>query len=172
MNTERFIVNAENINEIFKNAVSDPTLLSSIDIDHLLNSLENSRNDYLDSKTSTQISSEIYTVLKQLSVSKEIRDEYYSKLANYRYVDELHELHKGKHVRWIRRDSGKLTNGGIVMDIKFLDTGVHILCMNSTHRFVQYKYDECITFQKLLLEEQLILMAYEHMNADSSEAAS
>ena len=89
--------------------------------------------------------------------------EICNKLIGYRFVDEIHEIHKGKHVRWIRNTTQKLTNGGIVMDIKFLDNGTQILCMNSMHRFNQYKFDECLTFQKLSIEEQLILMAYDYM---------
>jgi hypothetical protein len=34
------------------------------------------------------------------------------------------------------------------------------------NRFIQYKFDDCITFQKLSTEEQLIMMAYEHTNSD------
>jgi hypothetical protein len=50
-----------------------------------------------------------------------------------------------------------------VVDIKFLDNGTQILTMNSLRRFIQFKFDECLTFQKLTVEEQLILMAYEHL---------
>jgi hypothetical protein len=35
--------------------------------------------------------------------------------------------------------------------------------LNSQQRFIQYKFDDCLTFQKLSSEEQLILMAYEHL---------
>lgn len=80
------------------------------------------------------------------------------KLQGYKPVHELHELQKGRHIRWIRRQNEKVhvTNGGILMDIKFLDSGTHILCMNLQKRFIQYKWDDCITFQKLTLEELCI----------------
>ena len=32
------------------------------------------------------------------------------------------------------------------------------------NRFIQYKFDDCITFQKLTEIEQLIIMAYESTN--------
>ena len=83
-------------------------------------------------------------------------------LRSNRYVDEINELHKGKHIRWIRTGTTSLTNGGIVVDIKFKDNGTHIMCKNGMNRFIQYKFDDCITFQKLSTEEQLIMMAYEH----------
>jgi hypothetical protein len=53
--------------------------------------------------------------------------------------------------------------GGIVVDIKFLDNGVHVLCLNNQRRLIQYKFDGSITFQKLSVDEQLILMAYENL---------
>jgi hypothetical protein len=31
------------------------------------------------------------------------------------------------------------------------------------NRFIQYRFDECLTFQKLSSEEELLLMAYEHL---------
>ena len=31
-------------------------------------------------------------------------------------------------------------------------------------RFSQIKFDDCFIFQKLLPEEQIILMAFEHLN--------
>jgi len=157
------------IQEIFENARKDPELFSTIDIEQLLESIESDKNDYLDGKTLRDINNDIYEKINTLITTTEKKQEICNKLIGYRHVDELHELHKGKHVRWIRSTINtlgdpKLTNGGIVTDIKFLDNGTHILCMNVLHRFVQYKFDDCITFQKLSAEEQLILMAYEHMD--------
>ena len=153
-----------NINEIFENAMKDPTLFSKIDIELLLESIEKDKNDYLENKTMQDVTRDIFNKIDELDISNEEKQTICNKLIGYRYVDEIHEIHKGKHVRWIRNATQKLTNGGIVMDIKFLDTGTQILCMNSMQRFNQYKFDECMTFQKLTVEEQLILMAYNYMN--------
>lgn len=159
------------INEIFENAMKDPELFSTLDIEKLLENIENEKNNYLDGKTMKSINDEIFEKTNQLENCE--HNEICNKLIGYRYVDELHELHKGKHVRWIRlyKDATqindiKLTNGGIVTDIKFMNNGTHVLCMNSMRRFIQYKFDECLTFQKLSIDEQLILMAYEHMEKD------
>jgi hypothetical protein len=151
------------INELFENAMKDPALFSTIDIDKLLGSIENDKNDYLERKSMKIITNEIYEKMEELQIQPKIRLEYCHKLAGYRLVDDVHELHKGKHLRWIREDSPKLTNGGIVMNIKFLDTGTHVLCMSNGNRFIQFKFDECIIFQKMTLEEQLILMAYDYL---------
>ena len=157
-------MNNINVNEIFENALKDPSLLSDIDIDELLNSLENSKNDYLENKTLESVNREIFNIVTGLDIPLNIKQNYCDKLIGYRVVDELHELHKGKHVRWIRHDNKKLTNGGIVVDIKFLNTGIQVLCKNSMNKFIQYKYDDCITFQKLNETEQLIMMAYNYTN--------
>jgi hypothetical protein len=153
-----------NIDQLFKDAQNDSSLLSKIDINELLNSLENKNNDYLENKTLTDINNDKYSALSQINLSKENVQQYCEKLAEFRLVDEVYELHKGKYVRWINIEDDphyKLKPGGFVFDIKFLDNGVHVLCMNNSRRFVQYKFDKCITFQKLSMEEQLILMAYE-----------
>lgn len=153
-----------NINQIFEDALTDPSLLSTLDIDNLLESIENTKNDYLDNKTTSDITSEIQDKLNEIGLSDNEKEIIIVKLKEYRFVDEIHELHKGKMVRWIRNGTNRLTNGGIVTDIKFLDNGVHVLCMNSQRRFIQYKYDDCYTFQKMNVEEQLILMAYEELS--------
>ena len=67
-------------------------------------------------------------------------------------------------VRWIRIGNTNLTTGGIVTDIKFLENGIHVLCMNNQRRFIQYKFDDCYTFQKMSTDEQLILMAYSQLS--------
>ena len=153
---------ADTINDVYNEAIKDPSLLASLDVEQLLSTLENENNDYLEDKTLKGITDEIHYIIQSAIEDIELQQKICLKLLDYRLVDELHELHKGKHVRWIRRDTNKLTNGGIVVDIKFLDTGTQVLCKNSMNRFIQYKYDECITFQKLSHTEQLILMAYEH----------
>lgn len=161
MENENININI-NINKIFEDAIKDPNLFSTIDIDNLLNTLETDKNDYLETKTMQSITDEIYEMVSNNIETTNIVEDICKKLIGYRYVDEINELHKGKHVRWIRNNSETLTTGGIVVDIKFLDNGTQVLCKNSMNRFIQYKFDDCITFQKLTPDEQLILMAYEY----------
>jgi hypothetical protein len=153
-----------NIDRIFEEALNDPSLLSTLDIDNLLDSIETTKNDYLDNKTMDDITNDIYEKIEEIDIQQDKKEDLYKKLTGYRYVDEIYELHKGKMVRWIRMGNTNLTNGGIVTDIKFLDNGIHVLCMNNQRRFIQYKFDDCYTFQKMNTEEQLILMAYSHLS--------
>jgi NDP-sugar pyrophosphorylase family protein len=148
-----------NINELFEKAMKDPSLFSTMNVEELLNSLEGDKNDYLEKKSMKIITEEIYEVVKTLSISQKLQKEYCNKLTGYRVVDDMHELHRGKHIRWIRESNPKLTNGGIVTNIKFMDNGAQVLCMCSGNRFIQFKFDDCIIFQKMSLEEQLIMLA-------------
>jgi hypothetical protein len=155
-----------NINEIFENAMNDPSTFSTLDIDQLLDKIENETNAYLDGKSMNTITDEIYDKINELNLTTEYAKELCSKLIGYRYVDGINELHKGKHIRWLRTTSKEkiLTNGGIVVNIKFLDNGIHVVSKNSQHLFIQIKFDECMIFQKLSVEEQIILMAYEYID--------
>jgi hypothetical protein len=112
---------------------------------------------YLQNKTYPLIQQEI----KDICYIHDNDDKICSKLREYRYVDKICDLVRGKFVRWIRipdgNDSASLTKGGIVTDIKFLENGIHVLIKNALNRFIQYKFDECITFQKFSVEELLFL---------------
>ena len=154
----------DEVKEIFESAMKDPSLLSTINIESLIDNIEDDANNYLEEKTMEMINDDIFNIIKNISISIEDKKKYCDKLVGYRVVEELQELHKGKHVRWIRKNNGKLTNGGIIVDIKFYETGTQILCMGNGRRFIQYKYDECFTFQKMSEAEQLVVMAYEYAN--------
>jgi hypothetical protein len=51
----------------------------------------------------------------------------------------------------------------MVMDIKFLEEGIHILCRNGRNQFIQFKFDECLVFQKLTDEEWMLLSVKSHI---------
>jgi hypothetical protein len=151
------------INQLFESAMSDPTLLSTIDIDKMLGSLENDRNDYLENKTIESVTTEIYQKVDELIIPTEIKQRYCKNLSEYRLVNDIHELHKGKQIKWIRPSNNKLVGGGIVVNIKFLDNGTHVVVKNQSNKFIQIKFDDCWIFQKMLMQEQLILMAYGYL---------
>lgn len=165
-------MNNKEIRNIFIEAANDPMLKNTIDVDAILEAMNRTDTSDLGNKSLSDLCKEIYEVLLQIDIDHHERSELCKKLVEYRLVDEIYKLHKGKHVRWIREQSDKpyLTNGGIVVDIKFLDNGVHVVCKNK-NRFIQYKFDDCITFQKLSADEQLILSCYELGESRSSELA-
>jgi hypothetical protein len=153
-----------NIKQIYDDALKDPALFAKIDVDAIIHSLESDGStDYLETETLSSIQKSVFECLREHTISQTA--QYCNKLADYRYIEEICHLHKGKNVRWIRKTGEKtLTNGGIVVDIKFLDNGMHILIKNNQNRFIQYKFDDCLTFQKLSVGEQLVLMANDYVD--------
>lgn len=157
------------IQEIFENAKNDPSLFSSIDIDELLDSIENETTEYLENKTLGDISKIVFEILSEYnssSLGKETIEKYYHKLSGYRYVDKVCDLRQGIFIRWIK--NGVLMNGGIVANIKFGEN-VQIVCKTVLGRFVSLCFHECTIFQKLTMEEQLILMSYDYLEKMENE---
>lgn len=175
------------MSELFQQAKHDVSL-SNFDVEQLLSAVENDKYAYLENKTVRDISKEIVESLSELPASANDKQILCQKLVGYRHVDELDQLHIGKYVRWIRKrsqvseaglhglanntsDSGivqndtcfvhTLTTGGILVDIKFEKTGTQMLTKNNNHRFTSCKFDECIVFQKLSPDEQMLLGCYE-----------
>tara|TARA_B100001093_G_scaffold443959_1_gene446634 strand:+ start:927 stop:1406 length:480 start_codon:yes stop_codon:yes gene_type:complete len=156
------------INELFKQAKNDPSLLSNINIDELLNDTDDVKNDYLQNKTIDNIQEDVYDSLEEVFKIDEDIVIHMDKLRDYRVVDEVSELHNGKHIRWIRKGTTKLTNGGIVVEVKFIENGINVLCKNAMHKFIKIKYDECIIFQKLTIDEQIILTVNQHVTSEDA----
>lgn len=142
------------IQDIIDEEQNNPDLQSNLDIPAILAAAENVSSDFLNTHTFDGISEDNVQVLTTRGIADENIQGLCDKLIEFYHVDQVYQIHKGKHVRWVR--NGRLTNGGIVVDIKFLDTGTHILC-KSRDRFIQYKFDDCITFQRLSSDEILIL---------------
>ena len=153
----------ENYNDIIntiKNASQSGDLLSTINIDEILSQINKNAIDAISNKTITEINNEIYLFLKSKSISDEQVTNYCSCLSGYRIIHELYELHKGKPVKIFNLNTCKLKMGGIVCNINVLDNGINVLCKNANMpgRFMQYKYNDYVTFQLLSDEEQLILL--------------
>jgi hypothetical protein len=143
------------IQSFLETARKDPTLDSRIDIDALL---ETADSDFLEGKTLKTIHKDVYDSLTEHSTDVPIQS-HLQKLLGYRFTEEIYQIHRGKHVRWIRLSNpSKLMVGGIVVDVRFVDDGVNILCRLPSGRFVQYRFDQCLTYQKLTEEELMILM--------------
>tara|TARA_B110000967_G_C18901727_1_gene575999 strand:+ start:1809 stop:2279 length:471 start_codon:yes stop_codon:yes gene_type:complete len=149
------------IKEIYKDAVNESTLFTETDIQNILDASNSVKNEYLEGQTTESIAELVNNSIKNLNLMDDVAFDYYYRLQNYRYIDGINDLHKGKHIRWIR--NGKLTNGGILMNIKIKEDGILILCKNSLNKFMNYKWDNCVSYQKLSVEEQLILMANDNI---------
>jgi hypothetical protein len=146
------------LEQIYAEALQDPSLLETVDIDAIIKKI--GENHYLEEKTVSCISKEIYDVLFSLGIPEEIMTKICDRLIGYRIVDRICDLRNGRLMRWIRKTSpSNLTNGGLLMNVKIENTGVQLLCKNNMNRFFNIRFDDCIIFQKLTIEEQIILMA-------------
>jgi len=155
------------IEEIYKNAMKDPSLMSTLDVDKLLEELENDKNSYLENKTLQIINKEVYDAVEEVVSDPELRQQMCSRLIGYRLVTDICDLHTRKFVKAISlKNPNKLqqTLNGTVAKISFTDTGTKIILFNPPNKFVSYMFHNYITFQKLTDSEQLILMAYEHIS--------
>jgi uncharacterized protein YaiL (DUF2058 family) len=135
--------------------------------EELIKALDNETNSSIMKLNSKKIKQEKFTMLKELRLSYELLVEFMNKLKNYRFVDELQDIHYGSYVRWIKinnLDEIKLSNGGIIIDIKIYDDGCQIICKNMFNKIMQVKLNEAMIFQKITDQEYVILSALDYLN--------
>lgn len=137
------------------------------DKDYLLKSLDNENNSSIGNLNSKLIKSMKNDYLQQLQLSRDKLKEYHTKLKDYRYVDDLSNIQYGRYIRWINlTDPNKLTltTGGIIIDIKICETGIHIICKNFKNHKFQIRINECFIFQKITEQEKIILFALDYLD--------
>ena len=142
-------------------------MASNLNIQELLSALDNEEHSNLLNTSYEKIAKDKNDILQQLQFNSEKLKLYHTKLKDYRYVDELNDLKYGQYLRWINIKNPErlnLTNGGIFLEIKLLDTGTHMMIKNNMNRIFQIKMDECIVFQKLSDQEKIILLALKYLN--------
>ena len=136
------------------------------DIDTLSKALENEENEELLNLDNSKIKCIKNDILQKLGLPTSKLKAYHKTLKKYRYIDELPGIRYGAYIRWISlRDPAniKLTNGGIICDIKVEDC-IHIVCKNNMNRFFEIKMGECLIFQKLSDQEQILLSAMDYLH--------
>jgi len=137
-----------------------------MDIDKLLKALDNEENSKFMNLTTKKIHDMKLAILKELQLSQQDITEIMRKLKEYMYVDEMDELRYGAFIRWIPikdPDNLHLTAGGLLCEINVTDDGVSLTCKNFAHKHYQIKMDECLIFQKLTAQEQVLLSAMDHL---------
>ena len=137
-----------------------------MDIDNLLKALENEDNKKFLNLTTQKIKNMKLEILKELELPNTVLIDYMKKLKDYAQVDEIDELRHGAFIRWIVLNDPNnvyLTPGGIICEIKVTDIGMAIVCKNYAHKYFNLKVDECLLFQKLSTQEQVLLSALDHL---------
>ena len=140
-----------------------------MDVNKLLKALDDESNENLFNFTTKKILEMNLQVLKELELDRNETLVILKKLKEYKYVDEMNDLKYGTYLRWIPINDPEnihLTKGAVFCEIKITDNGVFIVCKNfgySTKHF-QIKMDECLIFQKLTSQEQVLLSALDHLS--------
>ena len=137
-----------------------------IDIDTLLKALDNEDNEGLLDIDLNKIKQTRNDILQKVGFDRETLKKYNKALKNYKYIDEIPDIKFGSYVRWIPLKNPskiKLTNGGIVCDVKINDD-VSVVCRNGMNRLFEFKMAECLVFQKLSDQELVLLSAMNYLN--------
>ena len=135
--------------------------------DELEKAYNNEENSQLLELTNEKIETAKIKMLNKLNLNKKQFKEISKKLENYRYIDELPELKYGSFIRWISLKNPeiiRLSNGGLVMEIKIELSGIIIVCKNNLNNFFQINMNENLIFQKLNNQESVLLSALDYIN--------
>ena len=143
----------------------------NIDINKLMYHLgdKNETYDNIMHLTFKKITQMNLDILNELHLDKQTTMNYLKKLKGYRYVDEVNELKYGAFVRWIPitdPENLPLHYSGIICDIKITDNGIQLVCKNFMHRHYTFQMDECLIFQKITPQEEIVLHALEQLQKD------
>ena len=138
-------------------------------IDLFINAINNEENKELINLNITfeKINSEKKIIIDNLFDDENDVESILKKLKYYKLVDELPELKYGSYIRWINiknQSNIKLTNGGLICDIKIKNNGIIIACKNNRNRIFELNMANNIIFQKLSNQELILLSAIEYVN--------
>ena len=139
-----------------------------MDIPSLLHALDNENNEAVVELSDEKISKDKNDILQQLHLPREVLQRLHKQLKSYRLVNTIDDLRFGSYIRWIslkNPENIKLTNGGIVCDIKAIKEDIHVKCKNKMNIIFQINLSEVLLFQKLSEQEQIILKALKILQA-------
>jgi|LauGreSuBDMM15SN_2_FD.fasta_scaffold104468_1 hypothetical protein len=157
----------------------DATTIDNINVDELLKSLESDKLLSVSKLSYDKINTIKYNVLARIGLEDDELESMLLKLSDYRYVEELQDIHHGAFVRYIpltkhsnkcKGNKGNKDNdiimkpGGFICDIKILGSGVQLLCRNHFRKMFQLRLDEVLLFQKLTKQEEIILSVFDYLN--------
>ena len=152
--------------------MNDDTI-DKINVDELLKSIESDKLLSVSKLSYDKINTIKYNVLTRVGLEDDELESMLLKLSDYRYVEELQDIHHGAFVRYIplTNNSSKskqeneiiLKPGGFICDIKILGSGVQLLCRNHFRKMFQLRLDEVLLFQKLTKQEEIILSVFDYL---------
>jgi len=129
---------------------------------NLIKALNNDENeDILNLNTDRNLKINL-EILTSLNLHENIILDFYNKLKNYRYIDELDQLKIGSFIRNIslkelENNNPNLNTGLFISEIKITEKGVILTCRNFRNNFISLKFEEHIIFQKFNNQELAII---------------
>jgi hypothetical protein len=140
-----------------------------MDVNNLLKALDDTTNESLFDFTTKKMEDMTLSILKELHLSKKETIEMFHKLKGYKYIDEIKDLKYGTFIRWIPIDNPSniyLTKGAIFCKIKITDNGVVFVYKNFGFpaRYYEIMLDKNLIFQKLTVQELVLLSALDHIS--------
>jgi hypothetical protein len=138
-----------------------------MDLEEITKAAENDNNSHILNLTTLIIHKMKNHILDELQLTRIEKMEIMKKIKKYRYVDQMNELKYGGFIRWINITDPEnlfLTKGAIFCDFKINDNGVMILYKNFYGKTYEIKMEECIIFQKLSYQEEVLLKVMDKIN--------
>ena len=138
------------------------------EVQNWMETIDDSRYNYLEGMTSGKIQSEKEEVLQEYN--EEQKKQWLEKLSSYRVVDNLQDLRLGKYCRWIvlGNQPPVLHGGGYLIKVSFMDNGVYLTCERMKKYKMQVNMDNAVIFQKLTAEELILVMANDYVEGERS----
>lgn len=133
----------------------------------LLTAIDKNKYDNLLDETNETIEQTKQQMLLHLHLSKKDLHNVLNKLKHYQFIDDVSDMKYGSYIRWINLtnvETLKLTNGGIVCEIKRGENGMIIVCRNNMNRFFQFNVNETLIFRKMTNQELILLSALDYIN--------
>ena len=164
------------------NYMSGGDSFDDINVDELLKSIESDKLLSISKLSYDKINTIKYNVLMRIGMEDDELESMLLKLSDYRYVEELQDIHHGAFIRYIplvdtsKNKSKKgndhekkdneviLKQGGFICDVKILSSGVQLLCRSHFRKMFQLRLDEVLLFQKLTKQEEVILSVFDYLN--------
>jgi len=137
----------------------------------LLKALDDERNDNLFHFNSHKLKALTLQILKELHLSKATTLEFYKKLRDYKYVDEVKDLKYGTFLRWIPiEDPANIQlskKAAIFCELDINEKGIFCICKNFGYGSQHFKLDmgKTLLFQKLTDQELVLLSALDYLSS-------
>lgn len=155
--------------------MNDDDANDDINVDEILKNIESDKLLSISKLTYDKINTIKYNVLTRVGLEDDELESMLLKLSDYRYVEELQDIHHGAFIRYVplisnavksseNADEIILKPGGFICDVKILGTGVQLLCRNHFRRMFQLRLDEVLLFQKLTKQEEIILSVFDYLH--------